>query len=616
MTRPFPSALRSTLLVLALALAWLVPDLAAAGSFAQLVGNVSAGPVKGTKPLVVPFITWGGDMVSFYANGGLTTKKGSLFDRQGLDLKMVPGDDFPAQVRDYMSGRSPFLRGTFRMMGMASEVIGSNPRTKGVVIMQLTWSAGDHMIVRPGVGTVADLKGKTIVLQQGGPHVGMLDDVLRSAQLSWKDVKVRWVKDLTGPGGPAEAFRKDGSIAACFAISPDMIGLTGGLRNTGSGAEGTVQGSRVLVSTAELSRSIADVYVCRKDFYDQNKELVTRFVAGYLKASEEVLELKKAYESKGSSQYMDLLTMSQSIYGKDVLPTLEEDAHGLLSDCTLVGYPGNVAFFTKQGNLSGFEAFERQALDLATSQGYATVRAGLFPSGLDYQSPLFTSYLAHTKLQATERFRPEAVLSEIEALSSGEIDDRTILSFTIEFEPNQTDFSAQRYGAEFQRVVELADKFGNAVVAVRGHSDPTKTLVELVRAGMQKGLLQVSGSGASKRYSLKGRPLDLGNTQELVRQIEGGAFDGVPTHNPREVMQAALNLSRKRAAAVRKEIVDYAAGKGITIDASQIQPIGVGIREPFVAQPRSMDDAKRNMRVEFRLMRVDAEVNAGTDFDY
>ena len=30
-----------------------------------------------------------------------------------------------------------------------------------------------------------DLKGKTIVLQEGGPHVGMLDDILRDAKLKW-----------------------------------------------------------------------------------------------------------------------------------------------------------------------------------------------------------------------------------------------------------------------------------------------------------------------------------------------------------------------------------------------------------------------------------------------
>lgn len=591
--------------------------LASSGSFQRLVGNVRPGPVRQMKPLVVPFITWGGDMATFYANGGLATRPGSLFARQGLNLKLVPGDDFPAQVRDYVSGRSPFLRGTFRMIGMASEVIGSDPRTKGVVILQLTWSAGDHMVVRPGIRTVNDLKGRTVVLQQGGPHVGMFDDVLTSARLGWNDVKVIWAKELTGPGGAAERFRKDPNVAACFVISPDMIGLTGGLRSTGTGAEGTVLGSRVLVSTAELSRSIADVYVVRKDFYEQHKELVTKFVAGYMKASEEVLELKKKYERQGSPAYMKLLQMSQDIFGKEVLPTLEEDAHGLLSDCTFVGYPGNVAFFRKKGNLTGFEAFEKSALRLATSQGYASVKAGLFPSGLNYDSPLFKGYLTKTRLtEGGERFQAEAVRSEIQGLSARELDDRTILSFDIEFEPNQTDFSEHRYGVEFQRVVELSNKYGNAIVAVRGHSDPTKVLIETVKAGLRKGVLRRSGSGRHKRYSLMGRPLDLGDTPRLLQLIDQGSFDGVSQFRPREVAKAAQNLSFKRAAAVRRAIVRYTESKGFAIDSSQIQPVGVGIKEPVVPQPRSIEDARKNMRVEFLLMRVEAEVSPASDFDY
>lgn len=585
--------------------------------FQDLVGPGNVGAVAQTAPLQVPFITWGGDMATFYANGGLTTRPGSIFQKQGLNLRLVPADDFIQQVRDYRAGKTPFLRGTFHMIGLATELMGSDPRTKGVVVLQLTWSAGDHLVARESLKTLSDLKGKTIALQQCGPHVGMLDDVLKSAQLTWNDVKVVWAKDLTGSAdSPAELFRKRTDIDACFAITPDMVGLCGGLTSAGTGAEGTVKGARVLVSTAQLSRSIADVYVCRKDFYDANKELVTKFVAGYLKACEEIIDLKKQYEAAGSAPYKALLQMTQDIYGKKTIPVLD-DAHGLLSDCTFAGYPGNVAFFQEQGNLTGFEAFQKSALELAVSRGYARERMGLFPSGFDYKSPLFLSYLTKTQLERTERFRAEAVRSEIEQLSAGGgLDERTILSFTISFEPNQTDFSALQYGAEFQRVVETAARFGNAVVVIRGHADPTKTLLDLVKAGMAKGVLKRVGAQGSYSYSLNGKPLDLSSTAELTRLIEAGAFDGAPDNNPRETMQAALNLSRSRADAVLTSIVEYAKGKGLTLDKTQVQPVGVGVKEPFVAKPANMDEAKKNMRVEFRIVRVAAEASKQADFDF
>lgn len=585
--------------------------------FADVVGPGAVGAVSAGGAWTVPYITWGGDMATFYGNGGLTTKPGSLFARQGLNLRLTAGDDFVQQVRDYRSGKSPFLRGTLHMVGLASEVLGNDPRTKGVVILQMTWSAGDHLVGRAALRTLGDLKGKTVALQQHGPHVGMLDDALRSAKLSWDDIKVVWTKDLTGTSDtPAELFKKRSDIDAAFAITPDMVGLTGGLRATGTGAEGTVKGARVLVSTAELSRSIADVYVCRKDFFDANQALVTKFVAGYLKACEEILDLRKEQETKGSAAFRQLLQLTQDIYGKQTIPTLE-DASGLLSDATLVGYPGNVALFTQANNLSGFESLHKSVLDLATSRGYARERRGLFPSGLDYQSPVFLNYLTKTKAGDHERFRAEAVREEIEGLSAGAgLDDRTILSFSINFEPNQNTFSVEQYGAEYQRVVEAADKFGNAVIAIRGHADPTKTLVDLVKAGMAKGVLKRSGTTGNYSYSLNGQPIDLASTAVLTKLIETGAFDGGTDLNPRETMQAALNLSRARAEAVRDSIITYAKSKGLMIDRSQIQPVGVGIREPFIAKPANMEQAKQNMRVEFRLVRVAAEAAKQTDFDF
>ena len=587
-------------------------------SFQSLVGPLTVGAAGSAAKVQVPFIVWGGDVATFHANGGLATKPGTIFQKQGLTLNLVPGDDFVQQVRDYMSGKSPLLRGTFRMMGMASEVIGSDPRTKGVVLFQLTWSAGDHAVAREKIRTLKDLKGARVCLQKGGPHEGLLDDLLKDAGLSWKDVTVVWAKDLTGTDqSPAAIFRKDPAIDVCFVISPDMLGLTSGLQSVGSGVEGTLKGARVLASTAERSRSIADVYVVRKDFFDANRAWCEKFTAGYLKACEDVVDLKKEYESRGNKTFEALLTLTQSIYGKDVLPTIEEDAYGLILDCAFVGHPGNVKFFTAANNPSGFEAFQKSALALAQTRGYAKVRAGLIPSSLNWSGAAFTGYLTKTEVTKQDRFRAEAVMDEIEALNAGgSLDDNTIYEFGINFAPNQQEFSATQYGVEFQKVAELSAKYGNAVVAVRGHSDPTKILLETVRAGLKKGVLKKTGTKGDYTYYLKGKKLDLTATDALAKSVEAGEFDGAPGINPRETMQAALNLSRKRAEAVKVAVLDYAKQRGIEMDQSQIQPVGVGITEPVIPKPASMAEAEKNMRVEFRLIRVKAEVMNESDFDF
>src|SRR4026207_1418796 len=152
-------------------LAWCAVVYGQERRFLDLVGPGAVGAVTQTAPLQVPYITWGGDMATFYGNGGLSTKAGTIFQKQGLNLKLTAGDDFAQQVRDYRAGKTPFLRGTFHMIGLASEVIGSDPRTKGVVIPPMPWSAGDHMVARGNIKTMTELKGKTIALQQGGPHI-------------------------------------------------------------------------------------------------------------------------------------------------------------------------------------------------------------------------------------------------------------------------------------------------------------------------------------------------------------------------------------------------------------------------------------------------------------
>src|SRR5438132_5312999 len=128
-----------------------------------------------------------------------------------------------------------------------------------------------------------------------------------------------------------------------------MQSLTGGLDKKGTGAEGTVKDAVVLVSTATMKRSIADVYACRKDYYTANKATIEKFAAGYIKGCDELLTAKQ--QKKGPAFKADL-KMAMDILGKDALPT-EADAEGLVDDALFVGIPGNNAFFKEKGNTSG-----------------------------------------------------------------------------------------------------------------------------------------------------------------------------------------------------------------------------------------------------------------------
>ena len=587
--------------------------------FSKLVGNAPVGPVKAAKPVEIPYITWGGDVATFHANGGLNTKSDSIYGKQGLQIKLTAGDDFVGQVKNYLAGRTPFLRGTFRMLGQASEVLGTDPNTKPVVIMQHSWSAGDHIVSRQNLKTLNDLRSKNgkkvrIACQQGGPHVGLLYDSLDVAKIPRGEIEIVWVSDLTGPDGAAEAFRQDATIDACCVITPDMLGLTGGVDSTGSGAEGTVAGALVLNSTQVMSRSIADVYAVRSDWFKANRAFVEKFVSGYLKASEDVVALVNDFEKSGTMKpaYRQLLTMSQQIFGQEVLPTLEVDAHGLLLDCSFVGMPGQLAFFEDSGNLNGFTRKMAAALDLATGWGYAKSRFGFSPPGFDYEKLAKLSGVKYARPAAGEsRFSGEGDTF----LDSDQLDDRTIVSFTINFGVNEAVFSADQYGAEFNRAIQAASTFGNAVVMIRGHADPTKTLGDFVRAGIEKNIIKRTGQRGNFRYFLRGRQLDLTQTDQIIKLVQTGAFEG-KAYRPRQVLQAALNLSQSRAEAVKNSVVAFASQQGVNLDAKQIQPVGAGVAEPIVPRPTTREEAAENRRVEFRIVRVPAEALNESDFDF
>lgn len=588
-------------------------------TFESLVGGVEAAPVENSPVTQVPFITWGGDVSTFVANGGLTTTPQSIYGKSGLNLKLVPGDDFQKQVRDYISGKSPYLRGTYHMVALASEMMNKDPRTKPVMIMQMTWSLGDHMVSREAIKTINDLKGKKVCLQQGGPHIGLVDDSLKAAGMTWNDITVIWAKNLTGPDSPAAMFRADASIDACCVISPDMIGLTSGLESVGSGGEGTVKGAHVVNSTASMSRSIADVYIVRSDYYTSNKDKVQKFVVGYLKATEELLKAKEAYkDGRGQSpSYVTALKMAQTIYGKEVLPTIEEDAHGLVSDANFVRIPGNEIFFNDPNNLTGFAARQTATLDLAVNLGYIKTKLGFAKADWDYKKiseEVGVPYVA--PVYSKGRIKAEV------ADFGKDLDSSTIFSFEIKFEPEQTDFPVETYAADFKRYAEASATFANAAVIIEGHSDPTLVLQHFYWAAKAKGL--ITGDGANAKF--RGQPLNLADTGSVISVIQSESLSGqkrkdstgavVEIPDPKTTVAAALTLSNARAKAVKDAIEAFCKANKYQIDMSQALPNGVGVSSPINPRPRNMEQAKENMRVVFRVVRVKAEAISPNDFNF
>jgi hypothetical protein len=368
-----------------------------------------------------------------------------------------------------------------------------------------------------------------------------------------------------------------------------------------------------------MSHSIADVYLVRKDYYEKNRAEVQNFVVGYLKATEQLMEWKKTYsDGKGKSpQYMAALKMSQDIYGKEVLPTLENDAHGLVSDAVFVRIPGNEAFFEDPTNLSGFEKKTSSALEMASNLGLISNRYGFEKAGWDFQEISTKVGVAYAKpVYATNRVKAEVTDF------TQDLDTNTIFSFDVMFEPEQDTFNIETYAADLQRVMTAQANFGNAIIMIRAHSDPTMALQNFFWAAKAKGLI----TGESGNLKFNGKPLDLTETESVIAAIQSENLAGqtrvdkagktVTIDDPKTTVASALNLSKTRAENGKKALQDYANKKMYPLDLSLIQPQGVGIAEPIKAKPKNMGEARQNMRLEFRVIRVPAEVIKEGDFEF
>ncbi|MBF0233072.1 MAG: ABC transporter substrate-binding protein [Desulfamplus sp.] len=547
----------------------------------ESVISSSVEDVKNSTMVKVPVITWGGDMATILANGNAVKSVGSsIFGQKGLNLELVRVDSFKKQVEDYIKGDSPYLRGTMGMINMAAPLLSKSPATKPIIIYQMTWSnGGDCLVVKQGIKTAKDLKGKTVALQAYGPHVEYLATIIKDAGLTPDDITIRWTKDLTGSSEtPAEAFAlnsdnsnnvKGGSkdrVDAAFVIIPDGLMLTSN-GTVGTGSEGSVKGARIMLSTRTANRVIADVYAVRSDYLASKREEVKKFVHGLMLAEQAIRPIFKN-RAQNIEDYKQVVTASAEILFDSRQATA--DAEALYGDVEFAGFKGNVEFFANTN-------WSRNMANLNREIGRSFAAIGLISSAVPVDHAMWDYNDMKTGLAgisdiAVPRFKSDEVARVVAKKQSlGTLDEGELFSFEINFDPNQKEFSDDLYSAQFAKVVELAATYGGAIITVEGHSDPLK-------------YNKMESQGA--------------NSAELKR-----------------VKQAAKNLSLSRALAVRNSIQSFAGSRNVPLDDSQLTVVGHGISMPKYPSPSTKEEWLQNMRVVFRIIQVEAEESVFEPFN-
>jgi outer membrane protein OmpA-like peptidoglycan-associated protein len=526
---------------------------------------VAACPAHDVLPL--PLITWGGDIATVHANGSqVETARNSVFAKSNLKVRLAREDVLSRQLDNYLACRSPFLRGTMGMLGQVAEVTDRDPRTKMVVVYQLTWSAGGvALVVKGGIRQPQDLRGKTIALQAYGPHIDYLAKVLRDSGMTLKDVKVRWVRDLTGSQETPRAALHLADVDAAMVIIPDALALTSGGK-TGSGAEDSVKGARILLSTKTANRIISDVYAVRSDFLQAHRARVETLVRALMQAEE---DLANVFKKKGGPEYKAMIAGAAKLLldSADAI----QDTEAMYGDANFAGWRGNVSFFGDANNPRGFGALGREIDEALISAGLRTKNADYTHARWDYNT--LKAGLANTAGVEAPRFDAPAVSQVVASRAqSDRLAEGQLFNFAVRFKPNQNTFAAAEYAKDFDRAINLSATYGGAVITVEGHADP---------------LSYVNNKTKGESELVLGR-----------------------------IRQSAKNLSLTRANAVRDSVIEYAKQKGVKLDPSQLAVVGHGIDRPVSGMcgtdpcaPKTEAQWLSNMRVEFRIIQVEAEAN-------
>ena len=524
--------------------------------------------------LRVPMRTSGADLVPIYANDyEAETPSGSIFDKNGVQVDLQLENDLQSQIEAYMACDTPIMRVTQGMANLAAGLTEADPRTEQVAIYQHAWSNGaDALVTRDNIQQVKDLSGATIALQAYGPHIDYMTRLLADGQKAvekqggtWQSPEIVYTPELLGVYGdtPAAAFLENKGIDAAFVTKSDANILTSG-GNTGTGAEGSVKGAEILATTKTASRVISEVYVVRKDYFEANRAQVKSFVKALFSAEEKVRE-------DVVKQIVEWDAVAGMLLEDE---TAVEDAKQLWRDVETTGLNGNVEWSGNQHPRSWKRVnndIQAQLVELGLMQ---TTHA-LATAGWNHQSA-FAGELFDQRRVDLPSFDQNATSSAVKSMQEdGNMQEKTLLDFEINFKPNQTDFPISEYKQQFNEVIDKVSTYGGAVLTVEGHSDPLK-------------YLKMKHQGAS-------------------------------VSSLRRVRKSAENLSYRRAAKVREAIMKAAEQQGLTLDESQFVTLGRGIESPKTGMcgndpcaPQTKTEWLSNMRVVFNLVQMEAEESAFT----
>jgi len=454
--------------------------------------------------ITVGVVTWPGYAGGQYFNGGFKASKESRFYKEyGILVEFKVIDNFDDSRNAWKSGDIDLLWATADAFPTEAEGLAT---FKPQIFFQCDWSrGGDAVVVRQGIKTVADLKGKTIAVAPMTPSHTFLLNLFKAGEIEMKDVTI---KEVASAIDAADLFKK-GQVDAAVVWSPDDQDCIA-----------KVNGSKVLVNTKTATNIIADVFVVKQDYLNNNLDNLSKLVEGWLKGNAEINSSSQA-KQEAIKILADGYNQPESFFS------------AVMDNARLCTFGDNQNFFNVKGNFSGVTG-ENLYNNMCTM--YANV--GYVKKAVSWRS-----------------IGNPDVINKITSLTGKEQEAENNFTFTAPTEANKTadaistkkvsiSFASGQYQLDDNtkyiidhEFVEIAKGFSNSRIRIEGNTDNTGSASQNRKLSQQRAqavadYLQTAYGFDSNRFVIVGngpdKPVSDNSTEDGRKKNRRTDFELLP----------------------------------------------------------------------------------------
>ncbi|MFZ1705096.1 MAG: phosphate ABC transporter substrate-binding/OmpA family protein [Saprospiraceae bacterium] len=405
-------------------------------------GQTNLSGKRDPNTLRVQLVTWGGYAPGLYFNeGALANTRSRYLSEYGFNVDFILENDLITALNAWMAGEYDVMVQTadaFPLYTGPKEINDFAPKA----IMQVDWSrGGDAIIVKRGINSVNDLKGKRIAVAVPSPAQTLLNSSLEAAGLKYSDVDVIKTTDNLKA---AELFRSN-DIDAAVVWSPDDLLATR-----------DVPGSKILLTTREQSHIIADIMFASEATINQKRNMINGFYEGWMKGLAEI-KANKANSEKAAKYMAELNGLTV------------EDAMGMMDNVYWTSHGDNLNFFGLNPEYKGMKGE-----DLYSKMAKKFVEIGDLEGGVPpFRTAAYTGAIQSADANLTGQAHAAEGRKTFKPTTASEVTAPAIASkpISINFESGKFQLSENAKTIIDLQFADVARTFANVKVRVEGNTD-------------------------------------------------------------------------------------------------------------------------------------------------